>query len=124
MKIEWTKPVLLDLESIRDYIRRDSKYYATRFAERIIEAVESLKKFPEMGRSFPEAEQENVRELLFYNYRIMYRVETERIFNSHYYTRGTELESEETQAMGRRIAVYLVRADALIKIAFGNFRCI
>jgi addiction module RelE/StbE family toxin len=79
MKIEWTEPAQLDLESIRDYIKRDSEYYATRFVERIIEAVESLEKFPEMGRSVPEAEEENIRELLFYNYRIMYRVETERI---------------------------------------------
>ncbi len=79
MKIEWTEPALLDLESIRDYIKRDSKYYATRFVERIIEAVENLEKFPEMGRSVPEVEQENIREVLFYNYRIMYRVETKRI---------------------------------------------
>lgn len=79
MKIEWTEPALLDLQNIRDYIRRDSEYYAIRFVERIIEVVEKLKKFPEMGRSVPEAEQENIRELLFYNYRIMYRVETERI---------------------------------------------
>lgn len=54
MKVEWTKPALLDLESIRDYIRRDSEYYASRFIEKI-------------------------RELLFSNYRIMYRMETERI---------------------------------------------
>lgn len=79
MKIEWTEPALSDLESIRDYIRRDSEYYATRFIERIIEIVEDLEKFPEMGRSVPEAEHENIRELLFYNYRIMYRVETGRI---------------------------------------------
>ncbi|TSA54149.1 MAG: type II toxin-antitoxin system RelE/ParE family toxin [Planctomycetaceae bacterium] len=79
MKIEWTEPALLDLQNIRDYIRRDSEYYATRFVERIIEVVENLKKFPEMGRSIPEAEQEKIRELLFYNYRIMYRVETKRI---------------------------------------------
>jgi len=79
MKIEWTEPALLDLENIRNYIKRDSEHYAIRFAGRIIEAVEGLEKFPEMGRSVPEAEEENIRELLFYNYRIMYRVETERI---------------------------------------------
>jgi len=28
MKIEWTEPALLYLENIRDYIRRDSEYYA------------------------------------------------------------------------------------------------
>ncbi len=79
MKIEWTEPALLDLESIRKYIRRDSEYYATRFIERVIEGVENLEKFPEMGRRVPEAEEENIREILFYNYRIMYRVETKRI---------------------------------------------
>mgnify|MGYP001599177510 CR=1 FL=1 len=79
MKIEWTEPALSDLEGIRDYIRKDSEYYATRFVERIITAVETLEKFPKMGRNVPEAEEENIRELLFYNYRVMYRVETKRI---------------------------------------------
>lgn len=79
MKVEWTEPALLDLESIRDYIRKDSEHYATRFVERIIETVEILQKFPEVGRSVPEAEEENIRELLFHNYRIIYRVETGRI---------------------------------------------
>jgi len=79
MKIEWTRPALLDLESIRDYIRRDSEYYASRFIEKIIEAVEALKNFPKMGRSVPEAEEESIREVLLHNYRIIYRVETDRI---------------------------------------------
>ena len=79
MKIEWTQPALLDLESIRDYISRDSEYYAARFIEKIIEAVEGLEKLPKMGRSVPEAEEENIRELFLHNYRIIYRVETGRI---------------------------------------------
>lgn len=79
MKIEWTRPALLDLESIRDYIRRDSEYYADRFVEKIIEAVESIKKFPKMGRAVPEAEEESIREVLLHNYRIIYRVESDRI---------------------------------------------
>lgn len=33
MKIEWTEPALSDLESIREYIRKDSEYYATRFVD-------------------------------------------------------------------------------------------
>ncbi|MEA1998910.1 MAG: type II toxin-antitoxin system RelE/ParE family toxin [Euryarchaeota archaeon] len=76
MKLEWTEPALLDLECIRDHIKRDSEFYANRFVERIIEAVEGLEQFPEMGRWVPEAEAENIRELLFHSYRIIYRVET------------------------------------------------
>jgi len=79
MKIEWAEPALVDIEKIRDYISRDSEYYATRFVEIIVEAIENLERFPEMGRSVPEAEKKNIRELLFFNYRIMYQVETERI---------------------------------------------
>lgn len=79
MKIQWTEPALSDLENIRDYISRDSEYYAARFIERIIEAVEGLEKLPKMGRSVPEAEEESIREVLLHNYRIIYRVETDRI---------------------------------------------
>lgn len=50
MRVEWTEPAVLDLESIRDYIARDAKYYATRFIEQIMEAVENLGKFPKIGR--------------------------------------------------------------------------
>jgi toxin ParE1/3/4 len=79
MKLEWTEPSLLDLESIRDYIIKDSAYYAARFIEKIIEAVESLREFPGMGRIVPEAENEKIRELLFQSYRIMYLVEPDRV---------------------------------------------
>jgi len=79
MKIEWTEPAVLDLKSIRDYIRRDSEYYATRFVEKVIEAAETLNKLPKIGRHVPESEDENIRELLLHNYRIIYRTESERI---------------------------------------------
>jgi addiction module RelE/StbE family toxin len=79
MKIEWTQPAVLDLEHIGDYISRDSEHYAARFIEKIIEAVEGLEKLPKMGRSVPEAEGQNIREVLFQNYRIIYRVEPDRI---------------------------------------------
>ncbi|MEW6104459.1 MAG: type II toxin-antitoxin system RelE/ParE family toxin [bacterium] len=77
--MEWTEPAFLDLEDIRDYIKRDSEYYAMRFIERIIGSVEDLEKFPKMGRMVPEAKERNIREILFQNYRIMYRIEKERI---------------------------------------------
>lgn len=79
MRVEWTEPAVLDLEGIRDYITKDAKYYATRFIGKIMEAVENLGKFPMIGRPAPEAEQKNIRELLFHNYRIIYHVEKARI---------------------------------------------
>jgi toxin ParE1/3/4 len=79
MKIVWTEPVLCDLEGIRDYIRKDSEFYAQRFVEKIFAAVEYLGRFPEIGRPVPEADDENIRELIYRDYRIMYRLEKKRV---------------------------------------------
>lgn len=80
MRIEWTDPAIADLEAIRDYIARDSEHYGAQFVGRIIIAVEKLPSFPEMGRRVPEARSEvDVRELLFQNYRIIYRLKTDKI---------------------------------------------
>ena len=79
MKIEWTGPATLDVRAIKAYISKDSAVYANRFGERIIEAAESLQSLPLRGRTVPEASSENIRELLFGNYRIIYRVEPTRV---------------------------------------------
>ena len=47
------------------------------FVEKIIEAVEKLKDFPEIGRIVDEADNPNVRELIFQNFRIIYRIVNE-----------------------------------------------
>ena len=100
MKVEWAEPAVRDMESIRDYIRRDSEHYAARFVEKIVDAVENLRLFPMMGRCVPEAEEENIREILFYNYRIIYCVG-----NRAYYSVGRDTwfpryKSKGTQTMG------------------------
>lgn len=75
MKVDWADPAVLDVRAIKTYIAKDSAVYASRFAERIIEAAESLERLPLRGPMVPEAGDERVRELLFGNYRIIYRVE-------------------------------------------------
>ena len=74
MKIVWAEPALCDLKGIRDYIRKDSEFYARRFVEKIFAAVEKLERFPGIGRPVPEADDENIRELIYRDYRIMYRL--------------------------------------------------
>lgn len=77
MKIVWTEPAIEDLRNLYDYIARDSDLYASSFVERIIVAAERLSDFPRIGRVVPEAEDENIRELLNQNYRIVYRIKSE-----------------------------------------------
>ena len=79
MKLVWTDPSIEDLRSIRDYIARDSEYYAIDLIEQLILAAERLVEFPRLGRAVPEAHDANIRELFCENYRIIYRIARERV---------------------------------------------
>lgn len=79
MIVEWTEPALSDLEGIRDFIATDSPHYAQLFCDKITAAVEKLEDFPEIGRSVPEAQRDDVRELIFQSYRIVYQITSERV---------------------------------------------
>jgi plasmid stabilization system protein ParE len=95
MKLDWTEPSLLDLENIREYIAKDSEYYAGRFIARVVEAAETLQQFPLIGRAVPEAEDETIRELLFHNYRIIYRADTARVLILTVIHGGRDLSQRE-----------------------------
>lgn len=79
VKVIWSDSAVADLESIVEYIAQDSEHYAAAFAEKILEAVEKLGTFPRIGRVVPEYNREDIRELIFQNYRIIYKVEPERV---------------------------------------------
>jgi plasmid stabilization system protein ParE len=80
MKIIWTKSAVLNLESIKNYIAQDSQYYAVEMTEKIFGAVEKLCTFPRLGREVPEIKKENIREIIYGNYRILYRIDTEVLY--------------------------------------------
>lgn len=73
VRIEWTERALEDLNVVHDYIARDSKNYAHLFVKKIYETVQKLKDFPNIGRVVPEVNNPSVREIIFHNYRIVYR---------------------------------------------------
>jgi toxin ParE1/3/4 len=70
----WSPRALADLDSACEFIARDSKRYAHLFAERIVALIETIPKHPLLGAVVPEYGQEYLRERLFQNYRIIYRV--------------------------------------------------
>ena len=72
-EIKWTKQAADDFESIMQFIALDSEHYAQLFAADIIEVIERLSEFPESGRTVPEVHMNEIREVLFGNYRIIYR---------------------------------------------------
>jgi len=74
MRIIWTEPAVADLQNIKTYISNDSKYYATVVTEKILKSVEKIKDFPRIGREVPEFEGNEIREIIYSNYRIIYRI--------------------------------------------------
>jgi len=79
--IEWSHRARTDIRDLKAYIAKDSPYYARRFTDRIIASVEKLEDFPKIGRPMPEAEGcEDVRELIYQGYRIIYLTLPEKIF--------------------------------------------
>lgn len=81
MRIRWSDIAEADLDQLYDYIARDVPYYAEQFIDRLIEAVGLLQDHPKIGRRVPEAEaREDVRELIFQSYRIIYLLEAEQVY--------------------------------------------
>lgn len=79
MKLQWSQRALSDVSHLRDYISQDSPFYARQFIERLLKRIEALPAFPQMGRSVPEAERDDVRELIYQGYRIIYRLDAEKV---------------------------------------------
>jgi len=77
--IRWSIGALDDLESISAYIEQDSPIKAKELAKGIFEKIEQLKQFPYMGRKFPDRDDDQLREIIFKNYRIVYEIREEII---------------------------------------------
>ena len=78
-RLIWSPQAIADLESICEYIARDSDRSAKVFAQRIIAVVESIPRQPLLGAEVPEYPHESIRERRFQNYRIIYRATSARI---------------------------------------------
>jgi toxin ParE1/3/4 len=77
--ILWSPQALRDLESVREYIARDSPLYADLMVSRIVAAVERLELFPQSGRVVPERGDPQVREVIVRPYRVVYRCRADAV---------------------------------------------
>lgn len=73
-KLVWSSEALDDIESIGEYIERDSKFYAESVVQKIFDAPQFLPQFPNQGRIVPELGNQNIREIFVYQYRIIYEI--------------------------------------------------
>jgi len=78
-RIVWSRRAAQDLGSIAEYIAADSPAYAGVVLKNIVNQTRILARFPQAGRKVPEFDDENVRELVVYSYRIIYRLQEDEV---------------------------------------------
>lgn len=79
LQLKWSPEAIEDIESIAEYIARDSDFYARAIVTEILAASRSIAEFPLIGRSVLETGNERIRERFVYSYRLVYRIEATRI---------------------------------------------
>lgn len=75
----WSQEALDDIDSIAEYISRDSIYHAQLVVERILELGGLLSDQPELGRNVPELNDPKIRERFIYSYRLIYEIKDNAI---------------------------------------------
>jgi toxin ParE1/3/4 len=76
MKIIWSPLAVNRASEIADYIANDKPSAAEKWINTVFPKVEQLQLSPEIGRVVPEINNGQFRELIYGNYRIIYRIET------------------------------------------------
>jgi len=73
-EINWTDQAIEDIDNIAQFIAQDSPGFARIQVQRFFTRVEILKTQPKLGRMVPEIEEDQLRELIQGNYRIIYKI--------------------------------------------------
>jgi addiction module RelE/StbE family toxin len=72
--IEFTPKAIEDIENLAEYIAIQSPHFAQKLVKSIFNEVDILKTFPFIGRIVPEINENEVREIFYQKYRIVYHV--------------------------------------------------
>lgn len=78
-QVRWSLTAGNDLQDIEDFIARDSVLHAIAFVDRVVESAETLLKNPRIGRVVPEFNREDLREVIFRSYRVVYLLQDDKI---------------------------------------------
>ena len=75
----WSLPAKADLRSIHDYIAKSSPFYAKKVVQDIREKTDVLNTNPKIGKKVAELNDDSIRELSKYSYRILYEIGSQQI---------------------------------------------
>ena len=79
MRIVWSPFAIQRVIEISRYIEQESPKNSLSFTQEIFKRVEGLKQFPKIGKFVPELEERNTREIIFSSFKIIYRIEEDRL---------------------------------------------
>ncbi len=79
MKIVWSPLAVERASEIGGYITLDKPSAADKWINAVFSKVGQLASSPEIGRIVPEIKNDRFRELIYGNYRIIYRIERKQI---------------------------------------------
>ncbi len=77
--VKWTAHAKAQVRHIHDYIAQDSALYARRVSEELVKKTIGLDELPRKGRKIPELNDDAVRELSLYSYRILYEIKSDNL---------------------------------------------
>ena len=77
--VKWTDHAKTQLRHIHDYIAQDSAYYAKRVVAELVNKTFGLDELPRIGKIVAELNDEKVREVSLYSYRILYEINITQI---------------------------------------------
>ena len=79
VRLNWLSSAKFNLIQIYNYIYEDSAYYAVKTVNGILKLTDNLKFSPYMGRKVLEYNLNELRELIYKSYRIIYEVKANKI---------------------------------------------
>jgi addiction module RelE/StbE family toxin len=79
MKVYWTERAKRRLKRIHDYIAKEAPLAASQVVARLVQRSIRIAETPYAGREVPEYQREDLREVLERPYRLLYRIERDRI---------------------------------------------
>lgn len=72
---------MTQLRHIHDYIAQDSPLYAKRVSIALVNKALNLNELPRIGRKVSELNEDTVREIQLYSYRILYEIKPDNLIN-------------------------------------------
>ena len=78
-KILWTLHAFEDLKGFIEWIQSENPRSAQTWAGQLLERIEKLAAYPQLGRSIPELEASRYREIIFGDYRMIYEIQGKTI---------------------------------------------